>query len=156
MDDMEIYLKSTQAIDSNHEAIRETEKKLTLGCTNDVEKATKLFYFVRDSIRYNVYMISMYLDDFRASTTLVRGKGYCVQKAILLAALGRAASIPTRLAFARIKNHRAPAHLIERLGTDIFPGHGYNQFYLNGKWVSAAATFDKELCQKNRASCGRV
>ena len=146
---MEIYLKSTEAIDSDQELIQETAKKLTLGCTNDVEKAINLFYFVRDSIRYNIYMISMYLDDFKASTVLSRGKGYCVQKAVLLAALGRAVNIPARLAFARIKNHRVPAHLIERTGTDIFPRHGYNQFYLNGEWVSMAATFDKELCLKN-------
>ena len=149
MNEMEIYLKSTEAIDSNHEAIQEAAKKLTSGCTSDVEKAIKLFYFVRDSIRYNVYMISVYLDDFKASTILTRGKGYCVQKAVLLAALGRAASIPTRLAFAKIRNHRVPAHLIEKFGTNIFPRHGYNQFYLNGKWVSAAATFDRVLCQRN-------
>jgi transglutaminase-like putative cysteine protease len=95
-------------------------------------------------------MVSMYLDDFRASATLIRGKGYCVQKAVLLAALGRAAGIPTKLAFAKIRNHRVPAHLIEKIGTNVFPRHGYNQFYLHGKWVSAAATFDKELCQRNR------
>jgi len=146
---MEIYLKPTEAIDSDQELIQETARNLTLGCTNDTEKAIKLFYFVRDSIRYNIYMISMYLNDFKASTVLSRRKGYCVQKAVLLAALGRALNIPTRLVFASIKNHRVPAHLIERTGTDIFPRHGYNQFYLNGEWVSMAATFDRELCLKN-------
>ena len=149
MNEMEIYLKSTEAIDSNHEAIQEAAKRLTSGCASDVEKTVKLFYFVRDSIRYNVYMVSMYLDDFKASATLTRRKGYCVQKAVLLAAMGRAANIPSRLAFAKIRNYRVPAHLIEQIGTNIFPRHGYNQFYLNGKWVSAAATFDKELCHKN-------
>ena len=149
MNEMEIYLKSTEAINSNHEAIQEVAKKLTSDCTSDIEKAIKLFYFVRDSISYNVYMISMYLDDFKASATLTRGKGYCVQKAVLLAALGRTASVPTRLIFAKIKNHRVSAHLIEQIGTNIFSRHGYNQFYLHGKWVSAAATFDKELCHRN-------
>ena len=146
---MEIYLKSTEAIDFDHELIQETAKNLTLGCTNDVEKAIKLFYFVRDSIRYNIYMISMYLDDFKASTVLSRRKGYCVQKAVLLAALGRAVNIPARLAFASIINHKVPAHLLEKTGTKIFPRHGYDQFYLNGGWVNMAATFDKELCLKN-------
>jgi len=146
---MEIYLKSTEAINSNHKTIQETAKGLTLSCASDVEKTIKLFYFVRDSIKYNLYMISMYLDDFKASTILMRGKGYCVQKAVLLAALGRAAGVPTRLTFAKIRNHRMPTHLIEQTGTNILPRHGYNQFYLNGKWVSAAATFDKALCQEN-------
>ena len=149
MNEMEIYLKPTEAIDSSHEAIQEAAKRLTSGCTSDAEKAIKLFYFVRDSVSYNVYMVSTYRDDFKASTILMWGKGYCVQKAVLLTALGRAANIPTRLTFAKIKNHRLPAHLMEQIGTNIFPCHGYNQFYLNGNWVSAAATFDKKLCQLN-------
>lgn len=149
MNETDIYLKSTEAIDSNNEAIQEVAEELTSGCPSDVEKAIKLFYFVRDSIKYNIYMISMYLDDFKASTTLMRKKGYCVQKAVLLAALGRAAGVPSRLAFAKIRNYRAPAHLLERIGTNVFPRHGYNQLYLSGRWVSTAATFDKELCQRN-------
>jgi len=149
LSEMEIYLKPTEAINSDSEAIQEKARELTRDCGGEEEKAVKLFYFVRDSIHYNVYMISMYLEDFVASTTLQRGKGYCVEKAVLLAALGRAAGIPTRLAFARIKNHRVPARLLDRIGTNVFPRHGYNQFYLNGHWVTAAATFDKGPCQKN-------
>ena len=149
MDDFELYLKPTEAIDSEHETIQSMAEKLTHDCASEVEKAVKLFYFVRDSVRYNVYMISVALEDFKASTVLARGKGYCVQKAVLLTALGRAAGIPSRLCFAKIKNHRLPAHLIERIGTNILPRHGYNQFFLNGKWISAAATFDRELCKKN-------
>jgi len=94
-------------------------------------------------------MISVYPEDFKASRVLEWGKGYCVQKAVLMAALGRATGIPTRLTFAKIRNHRAPAQLKERLGTDIFPRHGYDQFYLGDRWVSVAATFDRELCQRN-------
>jgi transglutaminase-like putative cysteine protease len=149
MNEFELYLKPTEAIDSEHETIRKVAKELTSNCVNEAEKAVKLFYFVRDSISYNVYMISVYLEDFKASTVLQRGKGYCVQKAVLLTALARAAGIPSRLVFAKIRNQRAPAHLIERMGTNVFPRHGYNQFFLNGKWISAAATFDKELCHKN-------
>ena len=150
MDNFQPYLKPTEAIDSEHEMIQELAEKLTHDCTSEVEKAIKLFYFVRDSIRYNIYMASVFLEDFKASTVLRRGKGYCVQKAVLLTALGRAALIPSRLSFAKIKNHRIPAHLMEKMGTNIFPRHGYNQFFLSGKWISAAATFDRELCTKNK------
>ena len=149
MDNFNLYLKPTETIDSEHETIQKLVEKLTRDCDSTAEKATKLFYFVRDSIRYNVYMASIFIEDFKASTVLRRGKGYCVQKAVLLTALGRAAVIPSRLSFAKIKNHRIPAHLMEKMGTDIFPRHGYNQFFLNGRWISAAATFDRELCQKN-------
>jgi len=122
---------------------------LTGGCSSDEEKAVKLFYFVRDSIPYNVYMISVFIEDFKASRILEWGKGYCVQKAVLLTALGRASGVPSRLIFAKIKNHRVPDHVFEKLRTNVFPRHGYNQFYLNERWVSAAATFDRTLCEKN-------
>lgn len=146
---LELYLKATATIDADHGRIRETAGDITQGCSNDEERAVKLFYFVRDEIRYNVYMVSVFLGDFKASRVLEWGKGYCVQKAVLLCALGRAAHIPSRLAFARIQNHRLPDHVRETLGTAIFPRHGYNQFFLNGRWVSATAAFDKDLCEKS-------
>ncbi len=146
--ELEIYLRASEIVDADNEAIKDIVRKTTEGCTSDEEKTIRLFYFVRDSIKYNVYMISTHADDFKASTTLARKKGYCVQKAVLLAALGRAASIPSRLVFAKIRNHRVPAHLLKRTGSNVFPGHGYNQFYLHGEWISATATFDRELCER--------
>ena len=146
---MEIYLRPTYAIDSDHESIAAAAQHVTKGCSDDVDKAVALFYFVRDSIHYNVFMISVFKEDFRASRVLEWGKGYCVQKAVLLTALGRAAGIPSRMVFAKITNQRVPPHIYEKLGVNTFPRHGYNQFFLNGRWVSAAATFDKDLCDRN-------
>ncbi|MEA3470223.1 MAG: transglutaminase-like domain-containing protein [Thermodesulfobacteriota bacterium] len=147
--EMAIYLKQTFTIEAGNEKIVEMVKNLTADCLTDEEKAVKLFYFVRDSIRYNLYMISVFIEDFRASKVLEWGKGYCVQKAVLLTALGRAAGIPSRMAFAMIRNHSVPEHIIQRIGDNLFPRHGYNQFFLNGRWVSTAATFDRALCEKN-------
>ncbi len=142
-------LKATFTIESDHGKIVEKAMDVTRGCLTPVEKAEALFYYVRDSIRYNVYMVSVFIEDFRASRILEWGKGYCVQKAVLLAALGRAAGLPCRLAFAKIKNHQLPPKVLEWSGTDIFPRHGYNQFFLDGRWVSLAAPFDRDLCEKN-------
>ncbi|MBN2468166.1 MAG: transglutaminase domain-containing protein [Deltaproteobacteria bacterium] len=141
-------LKPTFTIDSDHEKIVEKAKLLTEDCSTETEKAVKLFYFVRDSIPYNLFMSSVFEEDYKASRVLAWGKGFCVQKAVLLAALGRAAGIPSRLLFATIKNHRVPPHIIEELGTNIFYAHGYNQFFLNGRWINATATFDKIICHK--------
>jgi len=143
------YLRATSTIEAEHEKIIETVTSVTRGCVSDEEKAVGLFYFVRDSIKYNIYMISVFIEDFKASRILEWGKAYCVQKAVLLTALGRAAGIPSRLVFAKIRNHRIPDHVVQMYKINIFPRHGYNQFFLNGKWVSAAATFDKVLCEKN-------
>lgn len=150
--DLTPFLGHTSTIESKHESIVKAATKLTEGCSTDTEKATALFYFVRDSIPYNLYMISVCIEDFRASKILEWGKGYCVQKAVLLTALGRAAGIPSRLIFAQIRNHRIPPHIFQKTGTNIFPRHGYNQFFLDGKWITAAATFDRKLCEKNGLS----
>ena len=149
MESPEIYLKSTWHIDSDNENIRKKAAELTAGCTSDVEKTLRLFHFVRDEIPYSIYMISVFKEDFVASKVLEWGRGYCVQKAVLLTALGRASGIPTRMSFAAIKNHTVPAKVTDLTGDNIFPRHGYNEFFLNNKWVGAAATFNKALCEKN-------
>ena len=145
---MDEYLKSTETIESDHPLIRAKAHELVGVETSEREKLIRLFAFVRDQIPYNLFMISMHPDDFRATFVLEAGKGYCVQKAVLLCALARAVGIPSRLAFARIRNHRIPPALQARLGRNEFPGHGYNQFFLEGRWISAAATFDASLCNQ--------
>ena len=145
---MDESLRATTTIESEHPRIQALAGDLTNGLENDRDKLLGLFGFVRDEIPYNVFMISMHEDDFRASFVLEAGKGYCVQKAVLLCALSRAAGIPCRLALTEIRNHRIPAKLFERLGRNVFPGHAYNQFYLDGRWISAAATFDAGLCAR--------
>lgn len=149
MTEMEDYLKPTYAIDCNHQKIVEKAKMLVDGCSGDAEKTVALFSFVRDSIHYNLHMISVFIEDFRASKILEWEKGYCVQKAVLLAALGRAVGIPSRLAFAKIMNHKTPEHIVQKRGNNIFPRHGYNQFYINDHWISAAATFDRKICENH-------
>ena len=146
---MERHLRPTRAIDSDDEAIIDKAAQLTADCKDDREKAKALFYFVRDSINYNVYMISTFFEDFIASTVLLNGKGCCVQKAVLLAALARAVAIPSRLVFARIKNHKAPRELIAQTGFDVFPSHGYTQLFIEDRWVSVTPAFDKGLCEKS-------
>lgn len=145
---MEEYLKATTAIEADHPLIIDRAEEIVEGAQSEREKVLRLFYFVRDRIPYNLFMISMHPDDFRASFILETGKGYCVQKAVLLCALARSVGIPSRLSLARIRNHRIPSALKARLGRDEFPGHGYNQFLLDGRWIAAAATFNADLCER--------
>ncbi len=145
--DLAPYLAPTEAINSDHAVVRLKVAELTGPLADEAARARALFYFVRDHVRYSIYMISTRFEDFIASTTLERGRGYCVQKAVLLAALTRAAGIPSRLAFAKIRNHRAPAEIAKQTGIDFFPSHGYTQLFLGGRWVSATPAFDKPLCE---------
>jgi transglutaminase-like putative cysteine protease len=146
---LETYIRPTAAVDCDHEAVRRVALELTSPFSDEPGKVQALFYFVRDRIHYNVYMISTKFEDFVASTVLARRKGYCVRKAVLLAALARAAGIPSRLAFARIKNHKVPRELITQTGFDVIPSHGYAQLFLKGRWVNVTPAFDRELCEKS-------
>src|SRR3546814_6199153 len=85
-----------------------------------------------------------------ASVVISRGYVFCVNKAILLAALARAEGIPARLGLADVKNHLATARLRAHMGTDVFFYHGFAELWLDGKWVKATPAFNIELCEKFR------
>ena len=101
---MEKYLRPTAAIDCDNESVKRQANQLTEGQGSATDKAKSLFRFVRDEVRYRFYALSDFLDDYRASATMARGEGFCIQKAIVLAALARAVGIPARLRFAVIRN----------------------------------------------------
>jgi transglutaminase-like putative cysteine protease len=147
---LEKYLEPTFTFNADSEAIQKKARELTEGQEDAVEKAKALFYFVRDEISYNIYVKKHMPEHFQASNTLARGKGYCVQKAVLLVALARAAGIPARLGCAKIRNHLVPPKVLEILKSNIFPWHGYAELYLEGKWVKATPAFDLKMCQENR------
>jgi len=146
---MEDLLKATPVLNFDHPAVKAFAAAHTKGISNPKEKAVKLFYAVRDSIRYNPYHIDLTVKGMCAGTTLAKGYSWCVGKAVLLSALCRAAGIPARLGFADVQNHQASESIVKMLGTHVFYWHGYSLLYLNGKWVKATPAFDKALCDKN-------
>ncbi|MBN1947535.1 MAG: transglutaminase domain-containing protein, partial [Bradymonadales bacterium] len=113
-----------------------------------IRTAIALFDWVRDHIRYDPYTAMDPREQYKATAVLERGSGFCIQKAVLLAALGRAAGIPTRLGFADVRNHKSPPKMRQFMGTDLFVFHGYVEFHLDGKWVKATPAFDPAAAQK--------
>jgi transglutaminase-like putative cysteine protease len=99
-------------------------------------------------VRYNPYALDMSIAGLSASRTLEQGEGWCVPKAILLAALSRAAGIPACLGYADVRNHLSTERLRQAMQTDIFYFHGYTSLYLNDCWVKATPAFNIELCEK--------
>ena len=150
MDRMERYLKPTAKIDSDNPSIKEKAQNLIRGKREAADKAKSLFYWVRDEIKYNPYVPIEVFENFRASKTLERGQGFCVEKAALLAAFARAVGIPARLHFADIRNYLVSGSLLELMGTNLFSYHGYTELYIEGEWVKATPAFDLKMCRKNR------
>src|ERR1700679_2966548 len=76
-------------IDSDHPEIIAYARRVA-GDGSDREKALRLYYAVRDDLRYDPYNTPMKREAYRASATLAAGHGYCVNKAGLMAAVCRA------------------------------------------------------------------
>jgi len=147
-EDFGIYLRPTQFIDSDALAVTEFARSATDDTKMDIEKGVKLYYAVRDHIRYDPYAIGFDPSAYKASSVLAARVGFCVQKAILLAAVARAAGIPSRLGFADVRNHLTTERLRKLMGTDVFAFHGYTELYLDGIWVKATPAFNRSLCER--------
>lgn len=139
-------LAATEFIDSDEPTVVALARSLQQ--PDPRATAVALFNWVRDHIRYDPYTSLDARHQYRASAVLARGSGYCVQKAVLLAALARACGIPARLGFADVRNHKVPAKLRQAMGTDLFVFHGYVELLLDGRWIKATPAFDAATTAK--------
>ncbi|HDP79453.1 MAG TPA: transglutaminase domain-containing protein [Spirochaetes bacterium] len=137
-------------------SITETVKALTAGTISDEEKIRKIFYFVRDEIKFDW----VYPQDIPAEEVLKHRRGVCMQKANLLVAMAREAGLRARFHFMYVRKNALedflPAFAYKRW-VDPFP-HTFPEIYLNGKWVPMEATFDRELhvaCLRKNLNFGR-
>ena len=144
----EQFLSATKFIDSDHAEVRDYANDLVRGVSGEIDRSLALFYPIRDDIRYSPYGIEAKHEVMTASYTLRQKEGFCIQKALLLAAAARVTGIPSRLGFADVRNHLATKRLLDLLGTDLFIFHGFTELYLEGKWVKATPAFNIELCDK--------
>jgi transglutaminase-like putative cysteine protease len=146
--DMQIYLQPTFFLDADSEVIATFAKR---HCSSEMslrEKAVTLYYAVRDSIRYDPFDLRYDRQAMKASSVVRKQTGYCVSKAVVLAAAARQQSIPSRLGFADVTNHLSTPKLRSKMGTDLFVYHGYTEMHLDGKWVKATPAFNLSLCTR--------
>ena len=142
------YLKPGRFIESDHPAVIDFARRAAGDETGDVGQAVALYYAVRDEIRYDPYRIDLRPEAMRASAVLERGYGFCIAKAVLLAAAARVMEIPARLGFADVRNHLTTERLKRSMETDVFVYHGYAELLLDGKWVKATPAFNRALCER--------
>ena len=142
------FLQATHFIDFDQPKVAEWALSAARSDASDKDRAVSLYYAVRDSIRYDPYAIDLTVQGMRASTTLASGHGWCVPKAVLLAAGCRSLGIPARLGFADVRNHLTTERLRNAMQTDIFYWHGYTAIFIEGRWLKATPAFNIELCTK--------
>jgi transglutaminase-like putative cysteine protease len=143
----EIYLRPTDFIDCDDPAVaRFAAEAAPPG--DPRERAVALYYAVRDGFRYDPYRVDLRPEGMRASTVLTNGYGFCIPKAVLLAAAARCLGIPSRLGFGDVVNHVSTERLRKLMTTDLFVYHGYTELYLDEKWVKATPAFNRSLCER--------
>ena len=144
----ETWLRATDVLDADHPAVRAFAAAACGDAVAPTDRAVRLYYAVRDGLLYDPYSADVSVAGLRASVVLERGRGYCVAKAGVLAAVARAAGIPARPGFADVRNHLATPRLLEMMGTDVFHYHGYTELLLDGRWVKATPAFNLSLCER--------
>jgi transglutaminase-like putative cysteine protease len=145
------YLESTWFLDHDHPAVGAFAREAVAGASGAREQAVRLFYAVRDRIRYDPYAIRLEPETFRASKVLADGRAFCVPKAVLLAAAARHVGIPSGVGLSDVVNHFTSPKLQRMMGgRDVFIHHGWAALYIDGRWVKAAPAFNRELCLRIR------
>ncbi len=114
---------------------------------SDTAFAMKAYLYVRDTWPYNPYRFSLINEDWKVSKIITHKTGHCLDKAVILISILRAAKIPARLGLAKVRNHIAIDDIIEKFGSDVLVPHGYVDIFLNDKWVKATPAFNKGLCE---------
>ncbi len=145
---MQDLLSPGRFIDSDAPEIAAFANAATAGLKDEKDKVLRLYGAVRDGIAYDPYVDFSDPSNFRASSVLASGRGFCIGKAALLAAAVRAIGVPARVGYADVRNHLTSRRLYERIKTDVFIWHSYADLCVDGRWAKATPAFDLALCQR--------
>ena len=138
----------TTFVDSEHPDVIAFAHETIAGARTEGEKAATLFRAVRERLRYDPYAISANPDDYVASKVLRTDRGYCIPKAVLLAAAARAVGLKALLGFSDVKNHLTSPKLTATLGSDLFVYHGYVELWIDGTPYKVTPAFNEALCAR--------
>ena len=117
------YLKATKNCQVTNSQIQALAKSITSGKSSTYAKASAIFNWVRDNIKYNFYYNSIK----GATGALTSKSANCCDTSNLLVALERAAGIPARYEHGYCKFSKN------------WYGHVWTQVYVDGKWYRADA-----------------
>lgn len=130
---MNKFLEDKGLVDVSN--VKDFALSLVSSCSDEIEKAQKLFYFVRDDIKHSAD-INENLVTRSASDVLKNGHGICFAKSILLAALCRAVGIPAGFGYQKL--------ILDDEKFPWFVLHGYVFVYLESKWIKLDPRGNKE------------
>ncbi|SHF27100.1 transglutaminase-like domain-containing protein [Streptoalloteichus hindustanus] len=137
----------TEFLDFDTREVRRFVRGVAPDHASPRERAVRLYQAVRDGIRYEIDGVDLSRRGLRASAVLRRGQGMCVHKAVLYAAVLRAAGVPSRLVLTDVRNHLSSQRLRLLLGGDVLHYHCLTSMWLDGRWIKASPAFDRATCR---------
>lgn len=146
--DLDAARQATEFLDHDSPQVREfVRSALPSEALSPREQAVRLYYAVRDGVRYDVYDADLSREGLRASAIIEAGHGFCLHKSILYAAATRSLGIPSCLILTDVRNHLASERLKRLVGGDVFHFHCLTAVHLDGRWVRATPVFNRMLCR---------
>ena len=138
--DLKPFLSSSVYLDTEDLLIKKLAKKGKGKAKTPQEVAKKLTKFVFGYMTNKNYGVG-----FATASEVARNKeGDCTEHSMLLAALGRAMGIPTRVATGLVYTDEFEGK------KDVLVYHMWTQFYLDGEWVNLDAALGLVKCPADR------
>lgn len=133
--DPQRYLASTEVVTADDPQIRAKASEIIVDAQTDLEKARRLFEWVRDHIPHS-NDIGAEVVTCTASEVIQGGSGICFAKSHLLAALCRSVGIPAGFCYQKLRKDPPEQGFIL---------HGFNAIYLESlrRWVRVDARGNK-------------
>jgi hypothetical protein len=131
--DLSPYLKASKNCQVDDSKIKSLVNSLTKGLTSDLDKATAIFNYVRDTLSYSFY----YNTKYGATGALSAKRGNCVDHTHLLVAMFRTADLPARYVHGQCTFTSGSTY-----------GHVWAQVLIGDTWVCADATSSRNSLGK--------
>ena len=134
------YREANILVDCEDKLVKELAKRAGQGSRSPFETAERLCSFVSRYVSEKNFSVGF----ASASEVARKREGDCTEHGILLAALGRALGIPSRVATGIV-------YAKEFKGTkNAMVYHMWTQFYLRGRWVNFDSALRKVRCPADR------
>jgi transglutaminase-like putative cysteine protease len=148
MSDIQAAMQLTEFLDFETDEVRAfVARSLGDEALPPEDAAIRLYYAVRDGIRYDINGAHLTRSGLRASAVIARGSGMCIHKSIVFAAAARLIGIPSRLVLTDVRNHLASPRMREMVGGEVFHYHCLAAIRLKDRWLKVTPVFNKILCQ---------
>lgn len=147
----EEYLIETEYLDYHHPALGEYLSSIDPSLSGR-DLLTALYFKVRDGFIYDPYHLDLRKNALKASEIVTHKRAWCVEKAILLAALFRKKGFPSRLGYAIVTNHLGTDKLTHYLRREEIVFHGYVEVFHENTWIKCTPAFDRRICRLSGVS----